>query len=70
MKSVWWWYLAPTIAGVLLMLVPGAGSPLRQVLATIVVGGVAAAIHWANLWTARHELEPLRDQLAERVREF
>lgn len=64
LKSVWWWYLGPTITGVLLMLLARDQSPTVKGVTVMIVFAVAALIHYANVWTAKHELEPLRDELA------
>lgn len=63
LRSVWWWYVSPTIVGVLLMLVPKAPSLAGRVFTTLIVAGVGLAIHWLNVTTAKEQLEPLRDEL-------
>jgi hypothetical protein len=70
MRSVWWWYVSPTIVGVLIMVLAPAGAIWAKVVTALVVVGVGVAIHWMNIAAAKHQLEPLRDELRARLHEL
>jgi hypothetical protein len=70
LRSVWWWYVSPTIVGLLLTLIPGSRAlAIRLALAALFLG-VGVAIHWLNVTTAKRELEPLRAELSARLKEL
>lgn len=70
LESVWWWYVAPTIVGVLVMtLAEPRPLALRLAVAALVLG-VGLAIHWVNVTTARTHLHPLRNDVERVLRQF
>lgn len=70
MRSVWWWYVSPTIVGVLIMVLAPAGAIWAKVVTSLVVVAVGVAIHRMNVQAARHQLGPLRDELRARLHEL
>ncbi|HVL68359.1 MAG TPA: hypothetical protein VM364_13945 [Vicinamibacterales bacterium] len=70
LRGVWWWYLAPTVVGILLMVAPRPQAGWVKLGTALVVLAVAAVIYMMNLAAAKHELEPLRDELAARLDEL
>lgn len=68
LESVWWWYVTPTIVGVLIMtLAKPQPLALRLAVAALILG-VGLAIHWMNVTTARTHLYPLRDDVERALR--
>jgi hypothetical protein len=63
LRSVWWWYVAPTLLGVELFLYGtghhGIATAILMVLALL----LGIVIHWANRNAATRWLVPLRDDL-------
>ena len=71
LRTVWLWYVAPTIIGLELMMLRRWDLPdARQIVAMSIVLAVGVAIAWLNIVAARHELLPLRDELAARIAEL
>lgn len=52
------------------MVVPNAQPMLLKVAVGLVVLAVGVAIYWMNAATARHLLEPLRDDIRQRLDEL
>jgi hypothetical protein len=70
LRSVWWWYVTPTVVGILMTLVPGPVAPGVKLLTAAFVVGVGAVIVWLNVEAARREVEPLRDALRQHLTEL
>lgn len=70
LKSAWWWYVAPTVVGILITLISGARAVWTRMAAAAVVVTVGVLIAWLNQVTARQELEPLRDDLRQYMAEL
>jgi hypothetical protein len=70
LRSVWWWYVSPTIAGLLLTLIPGSRSLAMRLALAVLFVGVGVFIHWMNVTVAKTDLEPLRDELTAQLREL
>jgi hypothetical protein len=63
LRSVWWWYVAPIVAGTELFIYGSAPqSPAMGVKMAIVLL-VGVAIYWWNLDAAKRQLIPLREEL-------
>lgn len=71
LRTVWLWYVAPTIVGIELMTLRRWEVPsVTQVVVMAIVLAVGIAIHWLNVFAARHGLMPLREELEERIAEL
>lgn len=70
LRTVAWWYVAPTITGLLIMTNAGHGSTTYKVVASSVFLGFGWLIHWMNQSAAETELEPLREHLGSVLAEL
>ena len=69
-RSVAWWYVAPTVTGLLIMTNAGPASPAYKVVASAAFLAVGWLIHWMNQSAAETELEPLRAHLGSVLAEL
>ena len=70
LRSVAWWYVGPTIAGLLIMTNAGHRSLTYKVVASAAFLLVGWWIHWTNQSAADTELEPLRRHLGSVLAEL
>jgi hypothetical protein len=70
LRSVFWWYIAPNLAGLLLFFM-GTGRSATVTGALIAMAfALAGAVYWLNRLAARAGLAPLREEVARLLRDL
>ena len=70
LRSVGWWYLAPTILGSVLFVAGGSAETVYKALYAVVAAAVAVFLYRANRRIATHDLEPHAAELEQLLAEF
>jgi hypothetical protein len=70
LRTVLWWYLAPLMVGVNLVVFGLAGIRPLTLLFLVATLLLSAVVYWANIRAVTRQLMPLRDELDRLVAEF